>query len=253
MVRASGRVRARMLVSVRDGPSRRPRGQHGAPRAQRSSGGADTAHLSSAPRPGGPVPRLRLSGHRRPRPRCACRTMRRAPAGVKGLLDRIEEQLRRLSHELRPTILDDLGLLAALEFLGKGFAARHRLEIHVHGRREERFLEPTETVLYRIVQEALNNVVKHAEASTVTITVESRRPARHLLRAGRRHRVRPRGHPRRRSRYRPHWDPRAPRAARRRASDRFGPRTGNRGLRGDSRRLRRPSGYSGCRFGSSPD
>ena len=92
--------------------------------------------------------------------------------GVKGLLDRIEEQLRRLSHELRPTILDDLGLLAALEFLGKGFAARHRLEIHVHGRREERFLEPTETVLYRIVQEALNNVVKHAQASTVTITVE---------------------------------------------------------------------------------
>ena len=52
---------------------------------------------------------------------------------VKGLLDRIEEQLRRLSHELRPLILDDLGLIAALDFLSLGFAARHALEIHVRG------------------------------------------------------------------------------------------------------------------------
>ena len=96
---------------------------------------------------------------------------------VKGLLDRIEEQLRRLSHELRPMILDDLGLVAALEFLGEGFAARHALEIRVHGRSEERLPGPIETVLYRIVQEALNNVAKHARAATVTIAVS--RNARH--------------------------------------------------------------------------
>jgi signal transduction histidine kinase len=97
---------------------------------------------------------------------------------VKGLLDRIEEQLRRLSHELRPMILDDLGLVAALEFLGMGFAARHALEIRVHGRSEERLPGPIETVLYRIVQEALNNVAKHARAATVTIAVS--RDARHV-------------------------------------------------------------------------
>ena len=91
---------------------------------------------------------------------------------VKGLLDRIEEQLRRLSHELRPTILDDLGLVAALDFLGKGFAARHNLQIQVRGRREDRFPGPAETVMYRITQEALNNIAKHAQASAVTIAVE---------------------------------------------------------------------------------
>jgi two-component system, NarL family, sensor histidine kinase UhpB len=90
---------------------------------------------------------------------------------VKDLLDRIEAQLRRLSHELRPTILDDLGLVAALEFLGMGFSARHALEIRVHGHGVARLPVPIETVLYRIVQEALNNVAKHARAATVTIDV----------------------------------------------------------------------------------
>ena len=48
--------------------------------------------------------------------------------GVRELLDQIEEQLRHLSHELRPTILDDLGLMPALEFLAEGvsFASRSR-------------------------------------------------------------------------------------------------------------------------------
>jgi len=90
---------------------------------------------------------------------------------VKGLLDRIEDQLRRLSHELRPTILDDLGLVAALEFLGGGVSARNGLKVRVDGHREDRLPGPVETVLYRIVQEALNNVSKHARASCVTIAV----------------------------------------------------------------------------------
>ena len=56
---------------------------------------------------------------------------------VKGLLDSIEEQLRRLSHELRPTILDDLGLGPALEFLAEGVSARNGLPITVEGMPEE--------------------------------------------------------------------------------------------------------------------
>ena len=99
--------------------------------------------------------------------------------GIKTLLDRIEEQLRRLSHELRPTILDDLGLVAALEFLGAGVAARNGLDVSVDGPRDERFPGPIETVLYRIVQEALNNVSKHARASRVAITV--RRDEHHVI------------------------------------------------------------------------
>ena len=50
---------------------------------------------------------------------------------VRALLDRIEEQLRYLSHELRPTILDDLGLGPALEFLADGVARRTGLQIVV--------------------------------------------------------------------------------------------------------------------------
>jgi signal transduction histidine kinase len=97
---------------------------------------------------------------------------------VKTLLDRIEEELRRLSHDLRPTILDDLGLMAALDVLAERVSARTGLWVKVEGRREERLSPAIETVLYRIVQEALNNVSKHAQASGVTVVV--RREARRV-------------------------------------------------------------------------
>ena len=96
---------------------------------------------------------------------------------VKGLLDSIEDQLRRLSHELRPTILDDLGLGPALEFLAEGVSARNGLPITVEGMPGERLPARVETVLYRIVQEALNNVSKHAEASSVKLRVSSKERA----------------------------------------------------------------------------
>jgi signal transduction histidine kinase len=97
---------------------------------------------------------------------------------VKRLLDQIEEELRRLSHDLRPTILDDLGLMAALDVLAEAVSARTGLWVKVEGRREDRLAPAIETVLYRIVQEALNNVNKHAHASAVTIVV--RREARRV-------------------------------------------------------------------------
>ncbi|HEY3198410.1 MAG TPA: ATP-binding protein [Nitrospirales bacterium] len=99
------------------------------------------------------------------------------PAGdrlqkVRGLLDQIEMQLRRLSHELRPTILDDLGLLPALEFLSTGVSARTRVLIRLEGSLEERLPHVIETALYRIVQEALTNVTKHAQATLVTVCLQ---------------------------------------------------------------------------------
>ena len=95
---------------------------------------------------------------------------------IRGLLDEIEKHLRRLSHELRPTILDDLGLLPALEYLAQGVEARSGIPIAVEGPRGPRLPTAVETALYRVVQEALRNATKHAGARRVNIRlgVESR-------------------------------------------------------------------------------
>jgi signal transduction histidine kinase len=90
---------------------------------------------------------------------------------VRELLDRIEEQMRRLSHELRPTILDDLGLVPALEFLARGVSSRTGLSITVGGTTEGRAPVLVETAVYRIVQEALSNVSRHARATQASVQV----------------------------------------------------------------------------------
>jgi signal transduction histidine kinase len=90
---------------------------------------------------------------------------------IRALLDQIELQLRRLSHELRPTILDDLGLMPALEFLSEGVSQRAGLAVTVDGSTNGRLPPPIEMAIYRIVQEALNNVARHAAASRVWITL----------------------------------------------------------------------------------
>ncbi len=81
----------------------------------------------------------------------------------------IEDQLRRLSHELRPTILDDLGCIPAIRFLADGVSRRNGIPIRVEASIEGRFPPAMETALYRIVQEALTNAMKHAQAKSVTI------------------------------------------------------------------------------------
>jgi signal transduction histidine kinase/integral membrane sensor domain MASE1 len=88
---------------------------------------------------------------------------------VRGHLDDIEAQLRRLSHELRPTILDDLGLLPALQLLVDGVTARTGLRICVDSAIEGRMAPHVETALYRILQEGITNVIKHAAATRVQL------------------------------------------------------------------------------------
>src|SRR6266849_967705 len=88
---------------------------------------------------------------------------------IRELLDETSEQLRRLSHELRPTILDDLGLVPALEFLVEGVSKRAGIPIAVEGQKSPRLPAPIEVVLYRVVQEAVRNATKHAMANRVDI------------------------------------------------------------------------------------
>jgi signal transduction histidine kinase len=90
-------------------------------------------------------------------------------ARITELLTEVEKHLRRYSHELRPTILDDLGWVPAIRFLADGVSKRANLPIHIDATVSERLPSSVETTLYRIVQEALTNAVKHAKASNVWI------------------------------------------------------------------------------------
>ncbi len=91
---------------------------------------------------------------------------------VAQLLDQIESQLRNISHELHPTILDDLGLLPALQLLTQRFSKRTGTHIALDEVPKQRFPLRIETALYRTVQEALNNVTKHAQATAVRVQIQ---------------------------------------------------------------------------------
>lgn len=86
-------------------------------------------------------------------------------------LDEVRDQIRRLSHELRPLILDQLGLVPALSFLADGVKKRSGLDVVITGDTGGRLPQAVETVLYRTVQEALNNVNRHAKATRADVKV----------------------------------------------------------------------------------
>jgi signal transduction histidine kinase len=108
-----------------------------------------------------------------------------AAVNVKGLQKKITRTQRmveksvdivhRFARELRPTVLDDLGLIPALHSYMKGFS--RRTGIHIHFRtfsssRIEQLNNATRTVFYRVAQEALTNVARHAQASRVEVNFE---------------------------------------------------------------------------------
>src|SRR5437879_5392286 len=88
---------------------------------------------------------------------------------IEELLTQVEKHLRRYSHELRPTILDDLGWIPAIQFLADGVSKRGNLPIHIEAAFSGRLPSAIKTTLYRIVQESLTNAVKHAKATNVWI------------------------------------------------------------------------------------
>jgi two-component system NarL family sensor kinase len=82
-------------------------------------------------------------------------------------------EVRRISHDLRPALLDDLGLPAALEHIGNELAARSGLTVRVSPRvREEHLPELQAVSLFRVAQEALRNVERHAEARHIDIRLD---------------------------------------------------------------------------------
>lgn len=90
---------------------------------------------------------------------------------ARGLLDQIEDDIRRISHELRPTILNDLGLVPAIEFLADGISQRWGIPVTVCGTVSDSLPLPVETALYRAAQEGLTNVARHAQATHAEITL----------------------------------------------------------------------------------
>jgi signal transduction histidine kinase len=99
---------------------------------------------------------------------------KRAEADVRGLVVQALQDVRALAVELRPAALDDFGLVPAIERLGETFAARSGIETVVQANLEQRLSPEIEITIYRIVQEALTNIVKHSGAEHVSIVVSNR-------------------------------------------------------------------------------
>jgi two-component system, chemotaxis family, CheB/CheR fusion protein len=101
------------------------------------------------------------------------------PAGesvqrMKGIVGQLDQSIDRLTRELRPPGLDDLGLHGAIGSLIQQFteASGIHADVHASGTDGERLPEPVETTLYRVLQEALTNIWKHSAAKDISVIIE---------------------------------------------------------------------------------
>ncbi|MBW2521081.1 MAG: sensor histidine kinase [Deltaproteobacteria bacterium] len=99
-------------------------------------------------------------------------------------INQIIENVRRLARDLSPVVLDDLGLQAGIEYLVNNFAKIYNVKIrYQQADINHLFNEESQRIIYRILQEALNNIGKHAMAKQVTLTVaEEQRAVRFTVR-----------------------------------------------------------------------
>jgi signal transduction histidine kinase len=96
--------------------------------------------------------------------------LRQAASDLRDLVVATLQDVRRLAVQLRPKALDDFGLVPALERLVQTFSESTDIRVALEAQLGDERLPPeVETTLYRIVQEALTNIVKHAEAANVSI------------------------------------------------------------------------------------
>ena len=98
---------------------------------------------------------------------------RRAIDGVRELVVSTLQDVRRLAVELRPTALDDFGLVPAVERLTETFREQSGLQVELEAQLgEERLAQAAETALYRVIQEAFTNVAKHSGAGRVSVLLQ---------------------------------------------------------------------------------
>jgi signal transduction histidine kinase len=102
---------------------------------------------------------------------------REALADLRALSGKTLDTVHTLALQLRPSVLDDLGLVPAVERLAADFQRTHGLPITLETnlRTRPRLPATAETTLYRIAQEALTNVARHAAARSVSVVLEARR------------------------------------------------------------------------------
>jgi signal transduction histidine kinase len=94
-------------------------------------------------------------------------------ASTQRLVEKSVDIVHRFARELRPTVLDDLGLIPALNSFARALAKRTHLHIHLKIFAAVEDLDNVKrTVLFRVAQEALTNVVRHAQASRVELSIQ---------------------------------------------------------------------------------
>src|SRR6185437_6739619 len=94
---------------------------------------------------------------------------------MRRLIDATVASVRRIAADLRPVMLDDLGLIPAIEWLSNDFTNRYGIEVERDIETgDARFSPAGATALFRIVQEALTNVARHADATLVTLTLRAK-------------------------------------------------------------------------------
>ncbi|HET6462558.1 MAG TPA: histidine kinase [Candidatus Krumholzibacteria bacterium] len=92
-------------------------------------------------------------------------------ARIHTLLNQVESDLHRFSHELRPTILDDLGLVPALHELSRSVGRENGMVVAVEGPPDGRHSPAVEIALYRTVQDALSGAEKYGRSKRVRVKV----------------------------------------------------------------------------------
>lgn len=96
---------------------------------------------------------------------------------IQELIDRLVVSVRRIAADLRPAILDDLGLIPAIEWFTDEFSARYRVRVVRHIAADDiEFNRQSATAIFRIVQEAMTNVARHAGATEVVLRIECKGP-----------------------------------------------------------------------------
>ncbi|MEE8174582.1 MAG: histidine kinase, partial [Dehalococcoidia bacterium] len=102
--------------------------------------------------------------------------VREKTAELRALAARTLDEVHGLATELRPSLLDDLGLAAAIQRYVKQYSIKMNISVdsHVSGLSGQRLLPEIEVAVYRIIQEALTNVAKHAETKNVSVILTYR-------------------------------------------------------------------------------